>query len=72
MEKKRRMPKWLKIILIVLCAIVVLALAYVSYVFIAYHRIGNEVLAVSGKPAGEAQTEQEYKIVSYNIGFGAY
>ena len=72
MEKKRKMPKWLKAVLVVLCAVVVIALCYFAYVFIAYHRIGNEVLTVSGKPAGEAQTEREYKIVSYNIGFGAY
>lgn len=72
MEKKRKMPKWLKAVLVVLCAVVVIALCYFAYVFIAYHRIGNEVLTVSGKPAGEAQTEREYKIVSYNIGFGAF
>ena len=72
MGKRRKVPKWLKIVLIVLCAVLMLALAYLSYVFIAYHRIGNEALTVVGNPTGEAQAEQEYKIISYNIGFGAY
>lgn len=72
MKKTKGMPKWLKAVLAVLCAVVMIAICYLVYVFIAYHRIGNEVLTVSGKPAGEVQTEQEYKIVSYNIGFGAY
>lgn len=69
---KKKMPGWLRIALPVLCAVVVLALCYVAYVFIAYHRIGDETLDVSGEGKGEAQTQREYTIVSYNIGFGAY
>jgi len=68
------MKKIGKILLCVLLALLVLALGYLAYVFIAYHRIPDmQTLTVEHEaeiPA--AQTETPYRIVSWNIGFGAY
>lgn len=71
------MKKVLKTILIVLLALVVLVGAYLAYVFIAYHRLGDNLpLDVTrGKTltvVTEAETDTPYKIVSWNVGFGAY
>ena len=66
------MRKVLKILLIVICVIVLLALCYLAYVLIDYHRIGNGYVAISGKPDKTMPADEELKIVSYNIGFGAY
>jgi len=73
-KKRRSLPvRILKIVAIVLAAVIVLALGYLAYVFISYHRIGNLELSPDGEaatrkiPVGKDQT-----ILSYNIGFGAY
>ncbi len=71
----KKMPKVLKIGLIVLAVILGIVLAYVAYVFIAYHRIEDNVaLEIKNAPA-EAQAaklDTEYTAVTYNVGFGAY
>jgi len=52
---------------------VLIAAGYVAYVFAAYHRIGDGELPVGGAaPAAAAEAGTEYRIVSFNIGFGAY
>ena len=68
------MKKVLKIILCIILAIVIIAAAYVAYVFIAYHRLGDNIkLEVQGKAGQNAiDVGTEQKIVSWNIGFGAY
>ena len=66
------MKKVLKIILVVLCAILILAACYLMYVFINYHRIGDGYVTISGEPNRLIPEETEYKLLSYNIGFGAY
>lgn len=68
------MKKVLKAILCIVLAIVIIAVGYVAYVFIDYHRIGdNTPLEVTaGAASGKAGTGKTYKIVSWNIGFGAY
>ncbi len=67
------MKKALKVIGIVLAVVVLIAAGYVVYVFAAFHRIGNQELPVGGAAsAGAAEIGTEYRIVSYNIGFGAY
>lgn len=38
------MKKWVKIVLCVLLALLLLAGGYVAYVFIDYHRIGDQML----------------------------
>ncbi len=69
--------KILKIIGIVLGSIVLLALAYVLYVFIDYHRIEDHLtLQVSSNRSGAelkaANPGEELTIVTYNVGFGCY
>lgn len=67
------MKKVLKILLIVLLVLVLLAAAYLAYVFLAYHRIeDHQTLAVEPAAAASAERGTPYRIVSWNIGFGAY
>ena len=68
------MKKWVKILLIVLLALVLLAAANVAYVFISYHRIGNQPLTPVQTPdtAPSLSAGEAYTLVSWNIGFGAY
>ena len=69
----KRMKRWIKILLCIVLALVVLVGAYVAYVFIDYHRIGDTDLTPEGDASKSALTTGEtYTVVSYNIGFGAY
>ena len=66
------MKKWLKVILCIVLAVVIVAVGYVSYVLIDYHRIGNQQLTISGESTLHPEKDTRYEILSYNIGFGAY
>ena len=67
------MKKILKTILIILLVLVVIVAGYVAYVFISYHRIpDNQVLDVEAQQNAKAQAGMEYKVLSWNLGFGAY
>jgi endonuclease/exonuclease/phosphatase family metal-dependent hydrolase len=67
------MKKALKIVLFVFLALLALVLAYVAYVFIDYHRLPDKLaLAAEGTETAQAQTDTPYKLVSWNVGFGAY
>ena len=67
------MKRAVKIGLIVLAVLLAAVIAYVAYVFIDYHRLPDrQPLAVEQNTAAQAQTDTEYEIVSFNIGFGAY
>ena len=69
----RKMKRWVKILLCIVLALVVLVGAYVAYVFVDYHRIGDMELTPEGDAANAALAAGEsYTIISYNIGFGAY
>ena len=61
---------------ILLCALLLLLLAaggYAAYVFIDYHRVPDkQALEVAGAGTAQAEPGTEYRILSYNIGFGAY
>jgi len=68
------MKKAIRIIIAVILAIILIAALYIGYVFITYHRLGDNIkltptAAVSSE---EFKTGAEYKVVSWNIGFGAY
>lgn len=68
-----KLNKPVKVILIVLAAVLAIALCYVAYCFIDYHRIAdNAVLEVENPVDDVIYKNQEYSIVSYNVGFGAY
>lgn len=65
--------KILKGALCVLLALVLIAAGYLAYVFIDYHRLpDNLVLDVRRASEHAAQSGVPYRIVSWNIGFGAY
>lgn len=67
------MKKVFKVIGIVLLVLVLIAGAYVAYVFADYHRIeDNQTLAVTSGQTQQAQTGKSYALVCWNIGFGAY
>lgn len=68
-----KLKKPVKIILIALLAIIGIALIYVAYCFIDFYRLeDNIVLEVENPVNGVVQKNKEYKIMSFNIGFGAY
>ncbi|SDB08348.1 Metal-dependent hydrolase, endonuclease/exonuclease/phosphatase family [Pseudobutyrivibrio sp. YE44] len=66
--------KFLKAILYVIIALVVITIAYFSYVLIAYHRIDDNLdLIIEGTSKDfTLKTNQKYRITSANLGFGAY
>ena len=69
------MKKVLKITGIVLLAVLLVVGAYAAYVFGTYSRIeDNRQLTVTHGSSGveTAGTDTEYKVLSWNIGFGAY
>ncbi len=76
---KKRNKIWLpvKIVLGVLGALILVVLGYVMYLLISYHRIeDNQKLTVT-EPLAETslanvELGEEYSIVTYNLGFGAY
>ena len=64
------LKKLLKIIAILLAVVLVIALGYVAYVFISYHRLPDEDVAL--EPAGPAaKAGESYTIATWNLGFGA-
>ncbi|MDO5014650.1 MAG: endonuclease/exonuclease/phosphatase family protein [Clostridia bacterium] len=69
------MKKILKILGILLLILVIAVLTYVGYVYFSYDRIeDNQKLEVKtqNSSAEKVQIGKNYRIVSYNIGFGAY
>ena len=72
---RRRKP--LKILLCLLLVVVLVVAGYAAYVFLAYYRVeDNQVLEV-GWPDADCITAgvergRSCRVVSYNIGFGAY
>ncbi|MBR2281138.1 MAG: hypothetical protein IJ863_00795 [Spirochaetales bacterium] len=76
MEKKE-MAKlrhlFLRIIFSVFLALLLAALLYVAYVFIDYYRVDDNIeLEVLNPVEGSVSAGDRYRIVSWNIGFGAY
>ena len=74
-KKKKKFPAVLKVILIVLAALVLVVVGYFAYVLLAYNRIpDNQTLETvkSELPEEDLASGREYRILSYNIGFGAY
>lgn len=65
--------KILKAVLIAVAALVVIAGAYLAYCFIDYYRLEDNIkLEVVDNASAKPAKGREYKMVSYNIGFGAY
>ena len=73
------LKKVIKAILAVLIIIIIVVLVYVAYVFISYNRIDdnkklkiNEPKVKSENISDKVNTNVEYTIGTYNVGFGAY
>lgn len=69
------MKKLLKIILTILIIILCIFIGYLGYVFITYHRIEDNIsadISSKGTTTSSVTTDKNYRIVSNNIGFGAY
>ena len=68
--------KPVKIALCIVLALLVLALAYLAYVLISYHRIPDlqelTVTEVGTPESAQIETDTPYHLISWNIGFGAY
>lgn len=63
----------LRIILIIVLVIIIIVSAYVAYAFSKYYRLPDKQdLDVSNGASTTALTETEYKVMTYNAGFGAY
>ncbi len=71
-KKKSIFGRILKTIGIILLVLILLIVGYVAYLFISSHRFGDQPITPEGSASGTLETGTEYKIVSYNIGFGAY
>ena len=76
-KKRMKKPFVLRLLRSVAAVLLLLVVSYVAYVFIAYHRLpDNQVLEVYGKAdeqsAKLAAIGTPYRIVSWNVGFGAY
>ncbi len=70
-EKKKF--KWWKIPLLIILAVVLAAGGYVAYVFLSYSRIeDNLAISPEGNATEKAKVGEEYTIVTFNVGFGAY
>ena len=73
-EMKKKFRWWL-IPIIAVATVFAVVVVYVSYVFISYSRIDDN-LTIEVKPSASSasvvKTDTEYTAMSYNIGFGAY
>ena len=70
---KRIVLRVVKIALIVLLCLVLIVGGYFAYVFLAYHRIGDQALTPTKLDSEIALGgPRSYTVTSYNIGFGAY
>ena len=67
------MKKFLKLLLAIIAALLLIVLIYVAYVLLSYYRLeDNLALEVANPITAQAKTNEEYKLLSWNIGFGAY
>ena len=73
MKNKTVIGRILKALMCLLLAVIVVAIGYVSYVMIDYHRIeDNLALEINEETAKSIPVNKELKALSYNIGFCAY
>ena len=63
-----------KVLLRILLVLVLIVLGYAAYLFLSYHRIGDQTLTPVDAAAAEKEirTGEIISITSWNIGFGAY
>ena len=67
------MKKFFKIAAFIIAIIALAAIVYAAYVFIAYDRIeDNFALEVKNNFSEILQTDTEYTLTTFNVGYGAY
>lgn len=66
------LKKIMLIIAIVFSVILVFALCFVGYLQFSYYRIGDTIIDINNNQDELVETNEEYSITTYNIGFGAY
>lgn len=67
------MKRILKIILAFIALVIFITITYVLYVSLQYYRIkDNTKLNVENNTTNNFEFDKEYKVLTYNIGFGAY
>ena len=67
------MKKFMRYIGIFFLVIVLVVIGYVSYVYLSYSRLEDEIsLAVKAETTEEIHANQSYVITTFNIGYGAY
>ncbi len=67
------MKKFLKVMAAIISVIIIAAIVYIAYVFIAYDRIEDELAIEVDHTSSEIiQTDTEYTLTTFNIGYGAY
>lgn len=72
-NKKSPAKTFFKIIGSLIALVLLVAVGYVSYVFIAYHRIpDNQDLEIENPSQVKVETGTVYTAVTWNLGFGAY
>jgi endonuclease/exonuclease/phosphatase family metal-dependent hydrolase len=63
----------LKAVSLLITLLIIAAMAYAAYVFIDYHRLGDNItLEIDNMSSEVAQAGTAYTITTYNVGFGAY
>lgn len=75
--KKRKMPIWLKVLMGVIGVLLLVVVGYLLYLLISYKRLPDNIKLTINQPKDETaikmvETDKEYSIITYNIGFGAY
>ncbi len=69
----RRRHFFLRFILSLLAALLAVVVLYIVYVFIGYHRLDDNIgLEVQNPIEGSVDKGGQYRLVSWNVGFGAY
>lgn len=77
MKKKKKMLIVLKVVLGLIGVILLVVIGYVLYLLISYHRLPDKVeleinLPVTEEALENVKTGEEYSVITYNLGFGAY
>ncbi len=75
--KNKNKKRWIKILGGAAGGLFCIVAAYFLYIILDYHRLEDRLELEIKKPVEEkkaeaVQTEKEYTIITYNIGFGAY
>lgn len=73
MKKKSFFKTLLKTLLVIVLVLVIAVAGYVTYLFVDYERIEDELsLDITDRASSAIPVDKELKMLSYNIGFCAY